>query len=83
MIRSLFPVVLICCFHIKVIWCNQLASCYTQPSEYCPLQNKCKCVKTHETALFCCQVQSNEDLLRNFECSGNIQLYLTSNEQKF
>ncbi|VVC45541.1 Hypothetical protein CINCED_3A009440 [Cinara cedri] len=68
--RSLFPIVLLCCFHIKIIWCNQLASCYTQPSEFCPVQNKCKCVKTHETALFCCQVQSNEDLLRNFECSG-------------
>lgn len=54
---------------MKIIRCNELASCYSQPGEACPTQNKCKC-KTDESSLFCCQILSNEDLLKNFECSG-------------
>lgn len=75
--RNLFPIVFICCIYIQIIRCNDLASCYKQPAEACPLQNKCKCVKTDESSLFCCQVQSNEDLLKQFECSAGIILINT------
>jgi len=69
-IRSFIPIVYICCIYIKIIYCKDLASCYSQPAESCPLPDKCQCVKTDETSLFCCQVHSNEDLIKNFDCSG-------------
>lgn len=74
--RSLFLIVFIFYINVKIIQCNELPPCYNQPAESCPLQNKCKCVKTGESALFCCQIQSNEDLIKNFECSGIEQLLL-------
>jgi len=76
--RRLFPVLFICCIYGKIVWCNELASCYSQPTESCPLQNECKCVKTDESALFCCRVQSNEDLLKQFECSAGTKLVIIS-----
>lgn len=68
--RSLFLLLFIFYTYVTIIQCNELPPCYNQPAESCPLQNKCKCVKTGDSALFCCQVQSNEDLIKNFECSG-------------
>ncbi|XP_027836855.2 protein halfway isoform X1 [Aphis gossypii] len=68
--RSLYLIVFIFYINVKIIQCDELPPCYNQPAESCPLQNKCKCVKTGESALFCCQIQSNEDLIKNFECSG-------------
>lgn len=73
--RSLFLLVFIFYINAKIIQCNELPPCYNQPAESCPLQNKCKCVKTGESALFCCQIQSNEDLIKNFECSGIEQIF--------
>jgi len=72
--RSLFLIVFIFYINVKIIQCDELPPCYNQPAESCPLQNKCKCVKTGESALFCCQIQSNEDLIKNFECSGIEQI---------
>lgn len=67
--KSVFLTALIF-IYIIIIECNELAPCYNQPPESCPLKDECKCVKTDESALFCCQVQSNEDLLKNFDCTG-------------
>ncbi|XP_025420320.1 protein halfway isoform X3 [Sipha flava] len=67
--RSIFPLLFIFCMYVKIIQCDELAKCYTQPVESCPLQNKCKCVKTGELS-FCCHLQSYEDLVKNLECSG-------------
>lgn len=66
---TLFLIVLTC-ICVKTIGCDESADCYTQPAESCPLQNECKCVKTDETSLFCCWLQSEEDLLKNFQCPG-------------
>lgn len=68
--RSLLTIIFISCICVKIIQCNELAPCYNQPAELCPSQNKCQCVKTDEVSLFCCHVQSNEDLLKHLECSG-------------
>lgn len=72
--RNIFPVLFICCVYVKIIQCDELAKCYTQPAESCPLQNKCKCVKTGELSLFCCHLQSYEDLVKNVGCSGIQQI---------
>lgn len=71
---SLFPVLLICYVYVKIVQCDELAKCYTEPAESCPLQNKCKCMKTGEFSLFCCHLQSNEDLVKNLGCSGIHQI---------
>lgn len=74
--RSLFLKVFIFYIYVKIIQCNELPPCYNQPAESCPLPNKCKCVKTGDSALFCCQLQSNEDFVKNFECSGIEQIII-------
>lgn len=74
--RRLFPILFICCVSVNIVIGNDLASCYSQPAESCPVQNKCKCVKTDESSLFCCQVQSNEDLLKQFECSAGMHFVI-------
>lgn len=72
--RSLFPVVFIYFVCIKTIQCNDGASCYTGPPEYCPKPDSppdfCKCKNFGGQSLFCCQVQSNLDLLKHIQCSS-------------
>lgn len=78
--RILFPVVFICYICTRVIQCYDGAPCYTGLPEHCPSADSpsdvCKC-KNFDQLLFCCQVQSNEDLFANIKCSS-IKLIITS-----
>lgn len=72
--RILFPVVFIYyIFCIRVIQCYDGAPCYSELPEHCPTEDSlsdfCKC-KLIGQSLFCCQLQSNEDLLANIKCSS-------------
>lgn len=78
--RSLFPVVCIYYICIRIIQCYDGAPCYTGLPEDCPTADSpsdfCKC-KNFGELLFCCQVQSNDDLLAHIKCSS-IKLIIIS-----
>ncbi|XP_050431504.1 protein halfway isoform X2 [Adelges cooleyi] len=70
-IGSRFLLIWIYYFCTITVHCNELASCYTEPPELCPITTApCKCTQIEASSVFCCRVRSNDDLLQNLGCSS-------------